>query len=133
MRRAWAAAVAALAFGVAFLVASVALGGEAERAGAERTPAVRLSSVAVVPKLAKDPAVARERAQARRAARRARRQRARRVAARRAAARERLAAATPPAPVEPAPVEPPVAAPVQPAPAPAPAPAPPPVSFDDSG
>ena len=132
MRRAPAAVLAVLAFAAAFLLASVALGGEAEPRKAERVPNVRLSSVSGLPKLADDPAVARELAQARRAARLARRLRARRAAARRAAADREPSAAAPVAdPAEPvapeetqppvAPVEPPVSTP-PPAPAPAPAP-----------
>ncbi|HMJ97040.1 MAG TPA: hypothetical protein VK486_14390 [Thermoleophilaceae bacterium] len=138
MRRTWTAALAVLAFGAAFLLASVAFGGE-ERGVQARAPHVRLSSAAALPTLAKDPAV--EIAQARQAARRERLRARRRVAARRAAARRaaarELAAAAPaetptsaaPEPVVPPPTPPPAAAP---APAPAP-PAPAPETFDDSG
>jgi hypothetical protein len=136
MSRTWTAVLAVLAFGVAFLAASVALGGEEPDA---RGPAhLRWSSVAALPTIAKDPAV--ELAQARAARRerlRARRERLRarrRAAARRAAATELPVEA--PAPTEtptspaPEPVAPPAAAP---APAPTPPPAPPPETFDDSG
>lgn len=127
MTRTWTAAIAVLAFAVAFLVASVALGGEADSGQSDRAPHVRLSSVAALPTLAEDPAVARELvARARRAVRRERRLRARRAAARRATTVAELPAAAP----APEPVVPPVAVP---APAPAPTPAPPPVTFDDSG
>jgi hypothetical protein len=136
MTRTWAAALAVLAFGAAFLAASAALGGEAEPAASTETAHVRLSSVAALPTLAKDPAV--ELARARREARRERL----RAAARRAAAPPELPAA--PAPVETPtttvpeavapPAPPPVAVPTPtPTPAPAPAPTPPPETFDDSG
>jgi hypothetical protein len=136
MTRTWAAALAVLAFGAAFLAASAALGGEAEPAASTEPAHVRLSSVAALPALAKDPAV--ELARARREARRARL----RAAARRAAALAELPAA--PAPVEtptttvPEPVAPPTPPPVAvptptPPPAPAPAPTPPAETFDDSG
>ena len=68
MTRTWTATLAALAFGAVFLAASVALGGGAEQGSSDRVPRVRLSSVAGLPTLAKDPAV--ELAQARRAPRR---------------------------------------------------------------
>jgi len=139
MTRTWTAALAVIAFAAAFLAASVALGGEAEPDGSRATAGVRLSSVAILPTLAKDPAV--ELAQARAARRerlRARRERLRarrRAAARRAAANELpVEAPAPtetPTPAEPEPVAPPPAA--APAPAPTPAPAPPPETFDDSG
>jgi hypothetical protein len=138
MTRTWTATLAALAFGAVFLAASVALGGGAEQGSSDRVPHVRLSSVAGLPTLAKDPSV--ELAQAQRAARRraARRDRLRarrRAEARRTAGSELPASApaTPLTPVAPEPVEPPAAAP---APAPTPAPAPPaptPETFDDSG
>ena len=87
MTRTWTAALAVIAFAAAFLAASVALGGEAESDGSDRTTNVRLASVAALPTLAKDPAV--ELAQAR--AERRERLSARasgRAAARRAAAAE---------------------------------------------
>ena len=90
MRGAGTAALAVLAFAAAFLLASVALGGEAEENASIGTAHVRLSSVVGLPSLAKDPAV--ELAQARRAARRERLAARRRAAARRAAARELRAA-----------------------------------------
>ena len=141
MTRTWTATLAALAFGAVFLAASVALGGGAEQGSSDRGLDVRLSSVAGLPTLAKDPAV--ELAQARRAARRlaARRERLRahrRAAARRTAAPELPASAPAPAesltPAAPEPVSPPPAAAPAPAPTPAPpAPAPTPQTFDDSG
>lgn len=132
MTRTWTAALAVIAFAAAFLAASAALGGEAESDRSDRTANVRLSSVAALPTLAKDPAV--ELAQAR-AERRERLRARRRAAARRAAATE-LPAAVPtptetPEPAAPEPVAPPPAA--APAPAPTPEPAPPPETFDDSG
>ena len=139
MTRTWTATLAALAFGAVFLAASVALGGGAERGSSDQGVHVRLSSVAGLPTLAKDPAV--ELAQARRAAlrRAARRERLRarrRAAARRTAAAE-LPASAPAEPLTPAAPEP-VAPPPAAAPAPAPTPAPPPPeptpqTFDDSG
>ena len=136
MTRAWTSALAVLAFGAVFLVAGVALGGEAKQGETGPAPQLRLSAVAALPALAEDPSVER----ARRAARRERRLKARRrAAARRTAAAKSAAKAPAPAqPVtEPAPepAAPPVAAPVPlPDPAPPPEPPPPPLeTFDDSG
>ena len=138
MTRTWTATLAALAFGAVFLAASVALGGGAERGSSDQGVHVRLSSVAGLPTLAKDPAV--ELAQARRALRRAARRerlRARRRAAARRTAAAELPASAPAEPLTPAAPEP-VAPPPAAAPAPAPTPAPPPPeptpqTFDDSG
>jgi len=136
---------ALLAFAISFAIAGVASGGGSDKKAPD-APAVRLTSVAALPKLAEDPALvqARERARRERRAQRARHHRlvlARRAAARRAA---REAAAQPPAP-QPTPADttpttpatpvatpPPAPAPA-PTPAPAPKPQPPPQTFDNSG
>lgn len=137
MTRAWTSALAVLAFGAVFLVAGVALGGEAKRGETGPAPQLRLSAVAALPPLAEDPSVER----ARRAARRERRLTARRRAAARRTAAAKSPAKAPAAPAEPVtepapePAPPPVAPPVPvPDPTPPPEPPPPPLeTFDDSG
>lgn len=141
MTRRWIAGAATFAFVAAFLVASVAVGGEADQKATDRSIDVRLSAVAELPAIAKDPALVAERRAARRERLRAKRVRAKRVrakrrhaAARRAAARKTARAVPDETPAEltepPDPVEPPPAVSVPAPPAPPPAP---PETFDDSG
>ena len=135
MTRAWTSALAALVFGTVFLVAGVALGGDAKPGKTGPALQLPLSSVAALPALAEDPSVE----LARRAARRERRLTVRRRAAARRAAAAKLptapASAEPVTEPAPEPAAPPVAPPVAvPNPAPPPAtPPPPPETFDDSG
>ncbi len=99
--RRWIAGAAALAFVGAFLVASVAVGGEADQKATDRSIHVRLSAVAKLPAIAKDPALVAERRAARRERLRAKRVRAKRVRAKRRRAAARRAAARETAPAVP--------------------------------